>query len=336
MSAQPAGESAVNSDRFQAARERTRPRVICLVGPTGTGKTRAAITVAREFGGQIVNCDSRQVYRDFPLITAQPSPEERSQCPHWLYGFLECWEKIDAAMFADKAREAMEQIRGDEEIPVLVGGTGLYLKSILFGLAQIPTIPGEIRSRVCRDYERLGPERMHAWLQTVDPPAGSRIHARDRQRVTRALEVFLATGRPISEWQERSRRAEPCFDACLIGLWSELDNLTPRLESRIEAMLAGQALQEVDRAWKRCPDEAAPGWSGIGCMELLQAHLGRVSLAEARALWLKNTRSYAKRQLTWFKKLEGVAWVKPGDDDALKQRVARWLEQGPGRIGAEQ
>ncbi len=318
----------MSSSLFKAGQRRLRPQIICIVGPTGTGKTQAAISLARRIGGQIVNCDSRQVYRDFPVITAQPTSKERAQCPHWLFGFLESQKKIDAGTFSSQACQVIDGVLAEQGMPILVGGTGLYLKSILFGLAQIPDIPEEIRDRVSQDYNRLGPERMHAWLKNVDPEASLRIHARDRQRVTRALEVYLATGKPLSEWQSRSRMAEPRFDACQIGLWTELERLTPGLESRIDRMLSGSALEEVRTAWSRCPDESAPGWSGIGCRELLQVHLGRLSLPEAREMWLKNTRAYAKRQMTWFKKHKGLMWFRPGQVDALKRMVDQWLEQG--------
>ena len=317
----------MSSSLLKVEQRGVRPQIICIVGPTGTGKTQAAIALAERIRGEVVNCDSRQVYRDFPVITAQPTGKERSQCPHWLYGFLESWERVDAGTFSSQACQVIDHVLTDQGMPILVGGTGLYLKSILYGLAQIPDIPEEIRNRVCQDYSRLGPDHMHAWLETVDPEASVRIHARDRQRITRALEVYLATGKPLSEWQNRSRMAEPRFDACQIGLWTELEQLTPGLESRIDRMLSGSALEEVRAAWSRCPDESAPGWSGIGCRELLQVHLGRLSLPEAREMWLKNTRAYAKRQMTWFKKHKGLMWLRPGHMDALKRMVDQWLEQ---------
>jgi len=305
---------------------RSRQKLICIAGPTGTGKTQAAIVLAKRVRGQIINCDSRQVYRDFPLITAQPTPGERSQCPHWLYGFLACREKIDAGTFSRQALEVSERVLADQGMPILVGGTGLYLKSILSGLAEIPEIPSDIRDRVWRDYDRLGPAAMHSRLQRLDPETAGKVHPRDRQRVTRALEVHLATGKPITHWQHQSRSVEPRFDACQIGVWTELDLLTPRLEKRIDAMLAGTAMEEVAAAWETCPDEAAPGWSGIGCRELLQAHLGRATMAQARGEWLRKTRSYAKRQLTWFKKHPGMSWVRPGETETMKRTVDQWLE----------
>jgi tRNA dimethylallyltransferase len=282
--------------------------------------------VARRVRGQIINCDSRQVYREFPLVTAQPTLEEKSQCPHWLYGFLACRDTIDAGTFSRHALAVIERVQADQSMPVLVGGTGLYLQSIVSGLAEIPEIPPDVRDRVCRDYDRLGADAMHSRLRELDPVTAGKVHPRDRQRVTRALEVCLATGKPIAHWQHESRRVEPRFDVCQIVVWDELDRLTPRLEKRIDSMLAGSAMNEVAAAWEACPDESAPGWSGIGCRELLQVHLGRTTLDQAREDWLRNTRAYAKRQLTWFRKLSGMSWVRPGETETMKRTVHQWLE----------
>ena len=214
--------------------------VICLAGPTGCGKTAAALALAEALDGEVINADSRQVYSDFPLITAQPSPAERACCPHHLYGFLPTERKISAGRWAGQAVAAARAVLARGHVPLLVGGTGLYFQALLHGIAEIPA---------------------------VDPA------------VTAAL--------------------------------------TARLARRIDLMLEQGALDEARAARQRCDDAAAPGWSGIGCAEVL-AHLRwDLSLAECRRLWLHNTRAYAKRQRTWFRARSGARFFAPQDLDGL-------------------
>jgi tRNA dimethylallyltransferase len=301
-------------------------RILCLIGPTGTGKSEVALRLAERFDGEIVNCDSRQVYRDFPVITAQPGEGERRRRPHWLYGFLACHERIDAGTFTEMADRVVEDIAKRGRLPILVGGTGLYLRALLRGLAPVPQIPRDVRETVLRECDRLGPEAMHEELGRVDPAKAAELHPRDRQRVTRALEVYRATGEPLSRWQARHRREEPRYDALKIGLWTDLQELTPRLRQRIERMLAGEALQEAREGWARCPDEDAPAWSAIGGHEILQYILGTIGLEETKEKWLRNTRAYAKRQLTWFKRDPEVVWFGQGQEPRIAERVREWLQ----------
>ncbi|MGJ3523600.1 tRNA (adenosine(37)-N6)-dimethylallyltransferase MiaA [Nitratidesulfovibrio sp. D1] len=309
-------------------------RVICLVGPTGAGKTAAALHLARTFGGGVVNADSRQVYRDFPVITAQPSPEERAVCPHLLYGFLPSTEKISAGVWTDKATAAIETLRRDDLrrdesrrdglLPLLVGGTGLYLKTLLDGIADIPRVDPAIGARLERQCDDLGAPALHARLAAIDPEYAARIHPNDRQRTVRALEVHEGTGRTLSWWHARPV-PPPRFAALRLGMDMSLDELTPRLDRRIGLMLEAGALDEARAARALCDDPAAPGWSGIGCAELYRHLTGELTLAEARLLWLRNTRAYAKRQLTWFRADRRIRWVRPDDLDAMATLAAAFL-----------
>jgi tRNA dimethylallyltransferase len=304
-------------------------RVICLVGPTGAGKTAAALHLARTFGAGVVNADSRQVYRDFPVITAQPSPEERAVCPHLLYGFLPSTEKISAGVWTDKATAAIDALRRDESrrdglLPLLVGGTGLYLKTLLDGIAAIPRVDPAIGARLERQCDDLGAPALHARLAAIDPEYAARIHPNDRQRAVRALEVHEGTGRTLSWWHARPV-PPPRFAALRMGMDMSLDELTPRLDRRIDLMLEAGALDEARAARALCDDPAAPGWSGIGCAELYRHLTGELTLAEARLLWLRNTRAYAKRQLTWFRADRRIRWVRPDDLDAMAALAAAFL-----------
>lgn len=304
---------------------KVKPPILCLLGPTGTGKTSAAIAVARRMDASVINFDSRQVYEDFPIITAQPSPEEQAACPHLLYGFLPTGEKMTAARFVDMAMETIETVLGQGRLPILVGGTGMYLRSLLSGIAPIPEIPEEVRQGVLDRIAAEGPQKLHAELTETDPEYAAKIHPNDTQRNARAAEVFLATGRTMSWWHANGKHIPAPYDALRIGMRIALDDLEPHLARRIDEMLALGALDEARAARERCPDPTAPGWTGIGCAELL-AHLnGDISLDEARTRWVKNTRAYAKRQITWFRKEYDIEWYAPGESEAIADCVVDWL-----------
>jgi len=287
-------------------------RILSLVGPTGAGKTEAALALARALRGAVVNFDSRQVYRDIPITTAQPTPEERAQCPHALYGFLSCRETLSAGRYAVLAASAICETRKRGQTPILVGGTGLYLRALLEGLAPIPDIPPEVRGAILAAWDAHGAPALHERLRCVDPVYAAKVHPNDRQRVTRALEVHEATGRPLSEWHAL---ASPAFDLpCLkLGIRVDKPALDRRLAKRIESMLQAGALDEIRQALEACACAQAPGLSGIGCAELSGHLRGETDLPEAKRLWLANTKAYAKRQMTWFKREPGIHWFGPNE-----------------------
>lgn len=303
----------------------SQPPIVCMLGPTGTGKTAAAVAVSRRRDVSVINFDSRQVYADFPLITAQPDAEEQSACPHLLYGFLPTEEPINAARFVDMAVEAIEKVRAQGRLPILVGGTGMYLRSLLSGIAPIPAIPEDIRASVLERVRRLGPQALHAELCKTDPDYAAKIHPNDTQRNARAAEVYAATGKTMTWWHTHGEHTPAPYDALKIGMQIELNELEPHLARRIDIMLKQGALDEGREAMKQCDDPDAPGWSGIGCAEVLAYLRGEISLEEARRLWIKNTRAYAKRQITWFRREEDIHWFAPGENDAVAGLVDTWL-----------
>ena len=299
--------------------------VICLAGPTGSGKTAAALAMARALDGEVVNADSRQVYADFPLITAQPSPEERACCPHHLYGFLPTGQKISAGRWAEAAVAMVRDILARGKTPLLVGGTGLYFQALLRGMAEIPTIDPKLTTEITARVDAQGAPALHAELARIDPAYAAKIHPNDRQRIIRALEVCQGTGRTFTWWHGNSMSAPLCVGP-LLTLDASLAWLEPRLARRLDLMLAAGALDEARAAMRTCADPAAPGWSGIGCAEAL-AHLqGRLSLEDCRSLWLRNTRAYAKRQLTWFRARPEAQWLPPDDPRQAVEAAQRyWL-----------
>jgi len=285
------------------------PAVLCLAGPTGAGKTALALKLARLFDCEVVNADSRQVYRDFPLVTAQPSPEEREACPHHLYGFLRTDETLDAASWAKLAMEQTGKIRAGGRLPLLVGGTGFYFQTVLRGIAGIPQVPAGIHASILERMAKEGPEALHCELASADPSYAARIHPRDRQRTARALEVLKATGKPFSWWHANSA-ATPLCQGPLLVAQTTLAELEPRLLARIDAMLEAGALEEGRAAMVACDDEAAPGWTGIGCREVYCHLKGRIGLDEMKEAWFRRTRQYAKRQITWFKQYENAEIIE--------------------------
>lgn len=298
--------------------------VLCVVGATGTGKTAAALALADALYGAVINVDSRQVYAHIPIVTAQPTAAEQAQCPHLLYGYLPLDKPVQAGSFACTLADAVGAVRATGRLPILVGGTGLYLRAFLHGIAPIPPIPEAVRAEVLLWCNAYGPEALHRRLAEVDPVSAARIHPRDSQRICRALEVFGATGEPLSVWHARTRPVTS-VQAVVLGLAANLADLTPRLAQRIQSMLAAGALEEMEQAWRICPNRDAPGFSGIGCSELLAVLHGETDLATAQTTWLANTRAYAKRQMTWFRK-EKVHWIAPTDHRVM----VAWARQALG------
>jgi tRNA dimethylallyltransferase len=298
--------------------------LLCILGATGTGKSGVALFLAGIFPVGIINADSRQIYADFPLITAQPGHAEQEVCPHRLYGFLPTPEKLGAGAYARRAEACVHEERAAGRLPVLVGGTGLYFRALLEGIAPIPAIPAELSARLEDRCRGEGSLALHTLLADHDPDYARKIHPRDRQRICRALAVLEHTGRTLSWWHARPLPQKP-FRALKIGVTLPMPELEKRLERRIDAMLAEGAVEEARAAFERCPDPTAPGWSGIGCAELFRLLSGELSLEQCRALWRKNTRAYAKRQNTWFRADREIRCFHPEERDGIAECLAAFL-----------
>lgn len=276
-----------------------KPKVIVVAGPTASGKSDLALMLAEKFGGVVINADSQQRYRDFPILTAQPSARDIARAPHKLFGDLAAHGIGTAAAWATSAAEEIERARASGHLPLLVGGTGLYLRALMQGIAEIPPIPDEIRTKTRSLLAEIGNDAFHARLAARDPDGAARIPPGNSQRLARAWEVLEATGTPMSAWHEASPRPVMAADYFAILLMPPREGLVAACAGRFRAMIAAGALDEVARASHLPAD--APALHALGAKELADHLQGRISLDEAIRLAEIATRQYAKRQATWFR-----------------------------------
>lgn len=281
----------------------TNPPLYLIGGPTASGKTAAALELAAQVGGAVINADAMQVYRSLPLLTAQPTPEEKVVCPHFLFEVFDPAEKSSAGRWLMLARAAIQGAVEAGLTPILVGGTGLYFAALLGELADIPDIPDEVRASSLSFYNKLGHDAFRAELAKKDPESAARIKPNDRQRLIRAYEVVTHTGKPIAFWQERGRAAsiENEFAVERRLLMPDRAALYAACDARFLKMMDAGALDEVRALLSLGLDPDLPAMKILGVPELA-AHLRReLSLEEAIAKAQQSTRNYAKRQVTWFK-----------------------------------
>jgi tRNA dimethylallyltransferase len=284
------------------------PRALLIAGPTASGKSALALRFAQARGATIVNADSMQVYRDLRLLTARPSPQEERLAPHLLFGEIDGGVNFSVGLYEARAREILAAVSGPL---VFVGGTGLYFRALTEGLSDIPAVPEAVRAGVRDAAEGRETAALHAELARLDPAAAARLRPSDRQRLLRALEVFHATGRSLTTYQ--NRRAAPALrpgDWRGIFLAAEREALRRRITARFAAMLEAGALAEAASLAARRLDPALPVMRAHGAPHLL-AHLrGEMSLDEAAALGVRDTIAYAKRQFTWARhQLPNFAWL---------------------------
>ncbi len=277
-------------------------RAVLIAGPTTGGKSALALRLAEKLGGTIVNADSMQVYRDLRIVTARPSPQDEGRVPHRLYGHVDAAVNYSTGQWLRDVAEVLAELARDGRIAILVGGTGLYFKALTAGLAAVPPIPADIREQVRARVKSDGAPALHAELMQRDPATAQRITANDRSRISRALEVVLATGRPLSDWHREG--LPPLIDASRtpkVFITCERKVLVRRIETRFAAMLKAGALEEVRRLVTRRLDPSLPAMKAHGMPWLIRHLNGEITLDEAAAGAVMDTRRYAKRQLTWFR-----------------------------------
>jgi len=281
------------------------------------GKSAAGVYLARRFGGEIINCDSMQVYRGFDIGTDKPTPEMRKLVPHHLLDIIEASDQFTAADFVRGALAALRLIEERGGLPFIVGGTGLYLKALLDGLFPGPGRDEELRRELEREVQEKGLQSLRRKLEEVDPRYARLIGENDKVRIIRALEVFYLTRKPISVHFESTRSEVSDFHLLKIGLQLERKELYRMIEERVDRMFQRGIVAEVRNLLAAGVEESAPPFRALGYKHVLASLKGTMSLDEAARLTKQDTRHYAKRQISWFRKMAGVNWLPAGDHATL-------------------
>jgi tRNA dimethylallyltransferase len=280
-------------------RLRERKAALIVAGPTASGKSALAAAIAREFGGTVINADAMQVYAELRVLSARPTQSEEAEFPHRLYGVWPAREHGTVGKWCHAARDAIDESHALDRLPILCGGTGMYLKLIVEGLAPVPPIPGEVRTRARARLAELGALAFHAELARRDAIAGAKLSPQDTQRVLRAWEVIEAHGMPLSEFQARAPLSNEAWPALLLD--PPRAELVANIETRIDRMIAQGALDEVRALLAQGLSEDLPAMRALGVAELA-AHLrGEMDLHSAINVLKASTRQFSKRQTTWFR-----------------------------------
>jgi tRNA dimethylallyltransferase len=301
-----------------------QPALIAIVGPTASGKSELALELARARGGEIISCDSLQVYRGMDIGSAKPTAEERALVRHHLIDVAEPDHDFSAAEYARQARAALRDVAARGRLPIVVGGTGLYLRALLAGLFTGPSRNAAFRERVEALAARFGRPRIHRWLRQVDPLAASRIDPNDLVRSVRALEVFAASRSPISQHQVAATEPLTGFRVGVFVLDPHRDVLRDRVAARTEAMLAAGLLDEVRRLLARFPPGLRP-FRAIGYRQAADVLRGAMDVESARRDMVTATMQYAKRQRTWFRHQAEAEWFATATE--ARARIDAWLEE---------
>jgi len=305
------------------------PLVVVVLGPTGVGKSALALELAERQQGEIVSADSRQVYRRLDIGTGKATAEERARVPHHMIDLIDPNEQYDVARYVEAAKEAMAKVLARGRLPLLVGGTGFYLRAVT-GELRLPMVPGDpkLRALLAETARRSGAESLHRRLAKVDPESAARLHPNDTRRVIRALEIYELTGRPRSSFAE-ARGGEGEFRFLKIGLRLSREALYERINRRVEQMVLSGWVEETRRLLEEGYEPGCPGLKTLGYPEIIGYLYGKQGLGEAIERIQVETRRYAKRQMTWFAREAGVRWLdieEGGVADKSLRLVAQALE----------
>lgn len=302
--------------------------LVVIVGPTASGKSALAVKLAEEFGGAVVNYDSVQLYREFNIGSAKPSLAERRNVPHFLLDCLDPGQVFTAGDYRREAEGALAQIRRGNQLPILVGGTGLYLRALLMGLFEGPKRSEALREKLRALAARRGPEHIHLLLERLDPVSAARIGRRDLSKAIRAVEVRLVAGQPISLLHERGRQELRGYRAIKIGFDPPRAELYQRIDKRVQAMFQSGLVEETARLMSRNDAALFKPLGALGYRQTCALIRGEISLAQAVSLTQKATRHYAKRQMTWFRREPDINWYHGfADDPTVELEVISWLRR---------
>jgi len=304
-----------------------RPRIVLIVGPTASGKSALAAQLAEALGGEVVSADSMQVYRGMDIGTAKPNAEVRKRIPHHLLDLVNPDESFNVARYKELADRAIAEILGRGRVVIVAGGTGLYVKVLLHGIFPAPPVDDALREHLYREAEVYGTEYLFDRLKLVDLEASSRIAPTDLVRIVRALEVYEQTGIPLSEHQLAHSFHGRDYEGLQIGLWHPRDALYLRVEQRVDEMMAAGLVEEVRGLLDHGYSPALKPMQSLGYKQIAEHLAGKTGLAEAVRKIKRETKRYAKRQLTWFRSDAAVRWVPaPFDPAALARRCRAFLD----------
>ena len=297
------------------------PLLVVVLGPTASGKTALSVALAQCFHGEVVNSDSVAMYREFEIGTAKPSPADRARAPHHLLDFVDPTSYITAGEYARLARQTLAEIKSRANLPIVVGGTGLYLRALVDGLFPGPQRSEELRNRLRQRVEQNGPNYLHRILRRLDPDAATKIHANDIPKLIRAIEVCLASRQKMTEMWKQGRDPLTGFQILRLGLNPNREALYARINQRAEKMFESGLLEETKRLLAKYGDAARP-LSSLGYKQAVQLHRGQIDPKTALQDAQQAHRNYAKRQMTWFRREPEVIWLEGfGDDPAIQQKA---------------
>ena len=304
-----------------------KPKIIIICGPTGIGKTAAAIDVAQHFNGQIVGADSMQIYKYMDIGTAKPTAEEQARVVHHMVDIVEPDEGFDAAQYAERARAKIIEL-GEKQIrPFVVGGTGLYIKALLYGLFDAQVSDPEVRQRLKKEADAHGIEFLYERLSRLDPETAKRLHPNDTYRILRALEVADSTGQAISTHHQKHGFLEQPFQSLRIGLCLDRDVLYERINQRVDAMMSAGFLDEVKGLLAKGYGADLKSMQSIGYRHMVDCLEDRLSWEECVRTIKRDHRRYAKRQLTWFGADSEIIWKTPGQVAEIKLLVEKFINE---------
>jgi tRNA dimethylallyltransferase len=303
------------------------PLLIVVLGPTASGKTALSLALAERFQGEVVNCDSVAMYREFEIGTAKPSAAERACVPHHLLDIVDPTGYITAGEYARLARETLGEIKSRQNLPVVVGGTGLYLRALLDGLFPGPQRSDELRERLRQRADQNGDRYLHRVLRRLDPDAAAKIHPNDIPKLIRAIEVCLASRQKMTEMWKHGQDSLTGFRIVRLGLNPNRDALYARINQRAERMFDSGLVEETSCLLKKYGSAAGP-LSSLGYKQAVQLLRSEIDLKTARQAAQQAHRNYAKRQMTWFRREPEVVWLEGfGDDPAIQQIAAKIVEE---------
>ena len=301
--------------------------VVVIVGPTAVGKSRVAVEVAKAFETDVLTADSRQVYRRMDVGTDKPVSEERQAVPHRLIDLVNPDESFNAGLYRRQAIEEIERLYRDSRLPLVVGGTGFYVRTLLNGLCDAPPADPMVRAALTQEVATQGYDRLYARLVEVDPAAAARVHPRDESKVIRALEVYQLSGRRMSEFQQEHGFAERPFSALVIGLTRDRAALYRRIEERIDWQLAHGLIEETQQLLAQGYQRTSAAMKGLGYRQVAEHLAGEYDVAEMVRRFKRDTRHFSKRQMTWFRKEPGIQWLTIEESESVQHTAARVMGQ---------